>query len=115
MVIKMLHNNKQLFIPQNGMRSTGAPSDTKEDMLEIFQTDTNGQYRELKRLMGRRNYAIFCSYDPQNPHGIPTTPTTSPTAGPLSMAVDFIVQGDGAYSQTVKYGPVVIPRVEFGY
>lgn len=114
MVLKMLHNNKQLYIPQNGMRSTGAPSDTKEDMLEIFQNDVNGQFRELKRLMGRRNYAIFCAYDPQNPHGLPTTPT-GPSAGPLSMAVDFIVQGESLYVQTVKYGPVVIPRVEFGY
>lgn len=114
MVLKMLHNNKQLFIPQNGMRSTGAPSDTKEDMLEIFQNDVNGQYRELKRLMGRRNYAIFCSYDPQNPHGLPTTPSSG-MAGPLSIAVDFIVQGESAYVPTVKYGPVVIPRVEPGY
>lgn len=113
MVIKMLHNNKQLFIPQNGMRSTGAPSDTKEDMLEIFQTDVGGQYRELKRLMGRRNYSIFCGYDPLNPHGLPVATDSKPSA--LSIAVDFIVQSEGNYSGTVKYGPVVIPRVEPGY
>ena len=119
MVLKILHNNKPLYVPQNGMRSTGAFSDTKEDMLEIFQTDVNGQPRELKKLMGRRNFAIFCAYDPLalDPFGAAAaaSPGPKPTAGSLSLAVDFIVQGEGLYSTTAKYGPVVVPRLEFGY
>ncbi|PWW76251.1 hypothetical protein C7212DRAFT_280583 [Tuber magnatum] len=114
MVLKILHNNKPLYVPQNGMRSTGAPSDTKEDMLEIFQTDVNGQFRELKKLMGRRNYAIFCAFDPQSAAGS-SIGATNAQGGSLSLAVDFIVQGEGLYSNTAKYGPVVVPRVEFGY
>ncbi|KAL7266092.1 hypothetical protein RUND412_011375 [Rhizina undulata] len=104
MVLKLLHNNKALYVPQNGMRSTHFPSDTKEDMIELFQTDVNGQSRELKKLMGRRNYVIFCAYDAGI--GMAGGP------GPLSLAVDFIVQGESAFSNTFKYGPVVIPRVE---
>jgi hypothetical protein len=120
MVLKILHNNKPLYVPQNGMRSTGAFSDTKEDMLEIFQTDVNGQPRELKKLMGRRNYSIFCAFDPLmlDPYGAAAAaapPGAKPSPGALSLAVDFIVQGEGLYSNTAKYGPVVVPRVEFGY
>lgn len=32
----------------------------------------------------------------------------------LSLAVDFVVQGDGAFSPPTKYGPVIIPSLEFG-
>ena len=116
MVLKILHNNKILYLPQNGMRSTHTVSDTKEEMIELFQTDVNGQLRELKKLMGRRNYAIFAAFDPQQQQqqqqhydkGMGAKP------GPLSLAVDFIVQGETGYAPTVKYGPVVIPRVEYG-
>ncbi|RAL62509.1 hypothetical protein DID88_005074 [Monilinia fructigena] len=37
-VLKMLHNNKPLYVPQNGVKTTNQVSDTKEDMMEIFQT-----------------------------------------------------------------------------
>jgi hypothetical protein len=32
----------------------------------------------------------------------------------LSLAVDYIVQGDEVYGVPSKYGPVVIPNLEFG-
>ncbi|KAL7266177.1 hypothetical protein RUND412_011287 [Rhizina undulata] len=104
MVLKLLHKNKALYVPQNGTGSTTKPSDTKEDMIELFQTDVNGQSRKLNKLMGRRNYAVFCAHDA----GI----GMAGGSGPLSLAVEFIVQGEDGLSNTYKYGPVVIPRVE---
>lgn len=35
-------------------------------------------------------------------------------SGKLSLAADFLVQGDGAFGGVIKYGPVVIPSLEFG-
>lgn len=32
----------------------------------------------------------------------------------LSLAVDFVVQGDGAFTAPTKYGPVIVPHLEFG-
>ena len=86
-------------------------------MMEIFQTDTNGGPRELKKLMGRRNYVAFVAYDPEAIAG--TTYAASMHSGQtglakLSLAVDFVVQGDGGFSPPTKYGPVIIPSLEFG-
>lgn len=124
MLVKMLHNNQQLYIPANGHKSMHVLSDTKEDMMEIFQADTNGLPRELKRLMGRRNYVAFIAYDPDEIHGMGGSVGGSTYAGSvhsgsqglskLSLAVDFVVQGDGAVTSQVKYGPVIIPSLEFG-
>jgi hypothetical protein len=124
MVLKMLHNNKPLYVPANSHRSTHEPSDTKEDMMEIFQADANGAPREFRKLMGRRNYVAFIAYDPNEVHGIGGSVASSIYAGSehsgsqglskLSLAVDFVVQGDGAMSMPTKYGPVVIPSLEFG-
>lgn len=116
-VLKMLHNNKPLYVPQNGQKTTNQVSDTKEDMMEIFQTDTNGGPREMKKLMGRRNYVAFVAYDPEAIAG--TTYSGSINNGQqglakLSLAVDFVVQGDGGFSPPTKYGPVIIPSLEFG-
>ncbi|KAI9674500.1 MAG: hypothetical protein M1817_001838 [Caeruleum heppii] len=110
-VLKLLHNNKPLYVPQNGHRSTHQPSDTKEDMMEVFLTDANGNQRELKKLMGRRNYVACVAYDPELLHGGAGGGTSK---GALSLAVDFVVQGEGAVSGPMKYGPVVIPSLEFG-
>lgn len=33
----------------------------------------------------------------------------------LSLAVDFVVQGDGAFTATTKYGPVIVPHLEYGH
>ncbi|EPS43115.1 hypothetical protein H072_2888 [Dactylellina haptotyla CBS 200.50] len=113
MMMKLLNNNRQLFIPQNGMRSTNAPSDTKEDMIELFGTDINGTPRAEKKLMARRNYTIFAAYEAQQVDYV--QPQPEKYVPPLSLAVDFIIQGDGVYSTTSKYGPIVIPRCEYGY
>jgi hypothetical protein len=119
-VLKMLHNNKPLYVPQNGTKTTNQVSDTKEDMMEIFQTDTNGGPRELKKLMGRRNYVAFVAYDPEVITGTQYAASVhsgsqgSQGLAKLSLAVDFVVQGDGGFSPPTKYGPVIIPSLEFG-
>jgi len=121
-VLKMLHNNKVLYIPQNGHKSTHQPSDTKEDMMEIFQADVNGGPREMKKLMGRRNYVAFVAYDPNDLSmgmGRESLYGGSVRSGQqglskLSLAVDFVVQGDGGFNAPIKYGPVIIPSLEFG-
>ena len=117
-MLKMLHNNKLLYVPANGNKSTHEVSDTKEDMMEIFQVDASGTPRELKKLMNRRNYVAFVAYDPEAIAG--TTYAASLSSGHagitrLSLAVDFVVKGDGAYNMPTKYGPVIIPHLEFGH
>ena len=123
-VIKFLHNNKPLYIPLNGHRSTpSVPTDTKEDMMEIFAADVTGQPRELRRLMGRRNYLACVAYDPEVVQG--TFGSTTPGgpdgkgggSGRLSLAADFMVQGDlagGFGGVPLKYGPVIVPGLEYG-
>jgi len=122
-LLKLLHSGsstKMLYVPANGHRSSPSEaSDTKEDMMEIFHTDASGSAREMKKLMGRRNYAAFLAYDPE---AVPGTAYAS-TAGQaqqqglsrLSLAVDFVVQGDGAFTTPTKYGPVIVPHLEFGH
>ena len=122
-VLKMLHNQKTLYVPANGQKSTHEVTDTKEDMMEIFHNDASGTARELKKLIGRRNYAAFVAFDQeatQQQNQVPFSPNPS-LAGSgqqgqskLSLAVDFVVQGDGAYTAPTKYGPVIIPHLEFG-
>lgn len=120
-VLRLLHNNKPLYVPANGHRSTNQQSDTKEDMMEIFGQDVNGQQRENKRLMGRRNYVACVAFDPDVVQGaFGQTPVVGHPGkqgtGRLSLAVDFLVQGDGnsGYGVPMKYGPVVIPHLEYG-
>ncbi|KAJ5347729.1 WW/Rsp5/WWP [Penicillium brevicompactum] len=113
-IIKLLHShNKPLYIPANGHRSSGQPSDTKEDMMEIFQTDVNGQAREHRKLMGRRNYVAIVAYDPDtvsSPYG--QAPQSSKSK--LSLAADFMVQGEGSLGNVVKFGPVIVPSLDQG-
>jgi hypothetical protein len=117
-LLKLFHNQKALYVPQNGQKSTHEVTDTKEDMMEIFHTDASGAGRELKKLMGRRNYAAFVAYDPEAIAG--TQYAASIVNGQqqglskLSLAVDFVVQGDGAFTSPTKYGPVIVPHLEFG-
>ncbi|KAH8737545.1 hypothetical protein BGZ61DRAFT_470966 [Ilyonectria robusta] len=123
-VLKMLHNQKTLYVPQNGKKSTHEVSDTKEDMMEIFHTDASGSARELKKLMGRRNYVAIMAYDHEAVAAQAQTPfSPNPSLNgqqqqqglsKLSLAVDFVVQGDGAFTTPTKYGPVIIPHLEFG-
>lgn len=141
MVLRMLNiNPKQaIYVPQNGRRSstTNASAnqgpqvtDTKEDMMEIFVQDVNGAPREQKRLMGRRNYIAMVAYDPevvqgafggsqhgngqQGSDGNGGGSVNGKASGRLSLAADFMVQSEGAYSAPVKYGPVVVPCLEYG-
>ncbi len=123
-LLKMLHNNKLLYVPQNGHKSTHEVSDTKEDMMEIFHTDASGAAREHKKLMARRNYAAIVAYDPDviaagaaGGQGYAASVASGNSGGlsKLSLAVDFVVQGDGAFSATTKYGPVIVPHLEFGH
>jgi hypothetical protein len=122
-ILKLLHNQKTLYVPQNGKKSTHEVSDTKEDMMEIFHSDASGAPRELKKLMGRRNYAAFIAYDQDAAAQQAQTPfSPNPSMkgqmqqglSRLSLAVDFVVQGDGAFTAPTKYGPVIIPHLEFG-
>lgn len=122
-VVRMLHTNKVLYVPQNGHRSSTKgepqPTDTKEDMMEIFAADVNGAAREHRRLMGRRNYLACVAYDPEVVHGAFGTTTPSLGKGPmegsrLSLAADFMVQNDSVYGQPMKYGPIIIPSLEYG-
>jgi hypothetical protein len=120
-VIKLLHNNKAPYVPVNGQRSNYAPSDTKEDMMEIFQLDVNGQPLAHKRVMGRRNYVAIVVYDNEllqqqtyQGHYAPEKSSMQQGGPSLNLAIDFLVQGEGAFPTPVKYGPVVIPRLEYG-
>lgn len=131
-VLKMLHNNRLLYVPANGHKSTHAVSDTKEDMMEIFHTDATGAPRELKKLMGRRNYAACVIFDQDQQNGgggggggggsnyaqsIASGGSGGGSSGglnKLSLAVDFVVQGDGHMPNPTKYGPVIVPHLEFG-
>jgi hypothetical protein len=113
-IIKLLHSHsKPLYVPANGHRSSAQPSDTKEDMMEIFQTDVNGQAREYRKLMARRNYVAIVAYDPESVN--PTYGNISQgSKSKLSLAADFMVQGEGAYGNVVKFGPVIVPSLEQG-
>ncbi|KAF2108942.1 hypothetical protein BDV96DRAFT_652183 [Lophiotrema nucula] len=113
-VLRLLHNNRALYIPANGHRSTQSPSDTKEDMMEIFTQDVNGTAREYKRLMGRRNYVACVIYDPEIVNGTFGQAVPGQGSGKLSLAVDFMVQNEGQYSAPMKYGPVIVPSLEYG-
>lgn len=129
-ILKMLHNNRLLYVPVNGHKSTHEVSDTKEDMMEIFHTDATGAAREMKKLMGRRNYAACVVYDPDQlnnggghggsnyAHSIASGGSgggSSAGLNKLSLAVDFVVQGDGGLPAPTKYGPVIVPHLEFGH
>lgn len=116
-VLKLLHSNtKPIYIPANGHRSSPQPTDTKEDMMEIFQTDVSGQNREHRKLMARRNYVAIVAYDPETVASTPFSPAgvAHSPKGKLSLAADFMVQGEGAYANVVKYGPVIVPSLEHG-
>ena len=75
--------------------------------------------------MNRRNYVAIVPYDPEVVQGTfgNTDMHGVKGGGRLSLAVDFMVQGEtsgqygaqGAGGGVVnKYGPVVVPSLEFG-
>lgn len=85
--------------------------------MEIFTLDAAGaQNTGNRRLMAKRNYVAIVAYDPEAVNGSfgrPSAPGQQ-GSGKLSLAADFLVQGEGAYGGVMKYGPVVIPSLEFG-
>ena len=95
MVIKLLHNNDKLFVPpMNSSQSTKIQSDTKEEMMELFAKDVDGKdLGGLRKLLPRRNYSI-CK------------------GGEGGSEVWEICVEKGKGSETVKYGPIVIPRLQ---
>lgn len=114
-VLKLLNNNKPLYIPANGQRSTpSVPTDTKEDMMEIFTHDVTGQPTYNRKLMARRNYVAVVAYDPEVVNGTFGRTDMQRGGGKLSLAADFLVQGEGAYGNVVKFGPVVVPSLAYG-
>ncbi|KAJ2904722.1 hypothetical protein MKZ38_007340 [Zalerion maritima] len=124
-LMKMLHNNnKVLYLPQNGSKTTNEVSDTKEDMMEIFHTDASGAQREHKKLINRRNYVTGVAFDPtqvQQPNGLginqgqpPQPQQQQQGLTKLNLAFDFVVQGDGAFTTPTKYGPVIVEHLEYG-
>lgn len=99
--------------------------------MEIFQQEPDGRPREMKKLMGRRNYVAIVAYDPEVVQGTYGRTDMGRGGGKLSLAVDFIVQGDGGGAGAsgfsavgggaigggggvIKYGPVIIPSLELG-
>lgn len=89
--------------------------------MEIFT-----EQRESKRIMGRRNYIAGVVFGEGHGSGMfspggmmsPGAQTLNGWGGVgggrLSLAIDYIVQGEGAFNAPTKYGPVVIPALEFG-
>ena len=82
--------------------------------MEIFQAEVDGRPREQKKLMGRRNYVALVAYDPEVVQGTYGQTNMGHGGGKLSLAADFMVQGDGGYGVVSKYGPVIIPSLEYG-
>lgn len=89
--------------------------------MEIFAADVDGRQRELRRLMGRRNYLACVAFDPEVAQGAFGGQGQSgggggggQQGGRISLAADFMVQNEGAYGQPMKYGPVIIPSLEYG-
>ena len=78
--------------------------------MEIFQTDINGQQREHRKLMGRRNYVAVVAYDPDAAATTYVHPDQA-HGRKLNLAADFMVQGDGTFGNVVKYGPVIVPSL----
>lgn len=89
--------------------------------MEIFQAEPDGRPRELKKLLGRRNYVAIVAYDPEIVQGTFGRTDMGLGGSRLSLAVDFMVQGEvggggGGYGGggVSKYGPVIVPSLEFG-
>lgn len=85
--------------------------------MEIFQAEADGRPREQKRLVGRRGYVALVAYDPEvvvPMFGQADGKGAMHGGGKLSLAADFMCQGDGGYGGVVKYGPVIIPSLEYG-
>lgn len=83
-------------------------------MMEIFAAEPDGRPRDARKLMGRRNYVAIVAYDPEIVQGTYGRTDMNVGGGKLSLAVDFMVQTDGLHGGVSKYGPVIVPSLEFG-
>ena len=83
-------------------------------MMEIFTQEADGRPREAKKLMARRNYVAVVAYDPEIVQGTYGRTDMAVGGGKLSLAVDFLVQAEGAHGGVTKYGPVIVPSLEYG-
>ncbi len=54
------------------------------------------------------------AYDPEVVNGTFGRTDMQRGGGRLSLAADFLVQGEGAYGNVVKFGPVVVPSLAYG-
>lgn len=83
--------------------------------MELFTVDVNGQPNTgNRRLIARRGYVAIVAYDPEVVNGNFRPGGPGQGSGKLSLAADFLVQSEGGYGGVMKYGPVVIPSLEFG-
>ena len=87
--------------------------------MEIFTVDAAGQPNGgNRRLMAKRGYLAVVAYDPETvgagAMGFQQPQRPGQGSGKLSLAADFLVQGEAAYGGVMKFGPVVIPSLEFG-
>ncbi|KAK9452777.1 hypothetical protein V1511DRAFT_506963 [Dipodascopsis uninucleata] len=93
-VIRLLHDKDKLYLPEiGGKQSPSHKTDTREEMIEFFDSDVDGKKLDLKKLLGRRNYSIAV-IEPDS-----------------TMAWDLYVQKGGRYGtqdRTHKYGPLVV-------
>ena len=78
--------------------------------MEIFAVDVTGQPLNNRKLMPRRNYVAIVAFDQEAMQ----PGYNGAGGGKLSLAADFMVQGEGAYGNVVKFGPVVVPPLEYG-
>jgi len=95
MVIKLLHNNQRFYLPPlQGSGNTKQQSDTKEEMMDLFAKDVDGRdLGNMRKLLPRRNYALC-------------------RGGDGGVQVWEICVESGRGSETVKYGPIIIPRLQ---
>ncbi|KAI5298626.1 hypothetical protein KEM55_003165 [Ascosphaera atra] len=113
--------DSRLYVPREGKpaKDPTASTDTKEDMIELFNTGTwPGQAgNENRVLMPRRNYLALVAYDataataPVTQSGASVNGSIADPLAKVNLAADFFVQGEGSQA-TMKYGPVVVPNLE---
>lgn len=82
--------------------------------MEIFTHDVTGQPISNRKLMPRRNYLAVVAYDPEVVNGTFGQTGMHRGSGKLSLAADFLIQGEGAYGNVIKFGPVVVPSLDYG-
>ena len=68
-----------------------------------------------RKLCARRGYVAIVAYDPEVVMGTYGNTDMGHGAGKLSLAADFMAQADERMGAgVVKFGPVVVPSLEFG-